>query len=103
MCESKLVPKLRFADHEEGWDLIELNKLITFKNGFNASKEKYGQGTKFINVSDILENDFLDYSSIKEAVSVNSEEYENYKVTYGDILFQRSSETREEVGTCNVY
>ncbi len=30
-------------------------------------------------------------------------EFRNYEVKFGDILFQRSSETREEVGQSNVY
>jgi type I restriction enzyme S subunit len=36
-------------------------------------------------------------------VNVDEIIVEKFSVSYGDILFQRSSETREEVGTANVY
>ena len=82
---------------------VKLNELLTFKNGLNASKEEYGSGIKFINVSDILDNEFITYKNINDNVQVTDNEFENYKIEYGDIVFQRSSETREEVGTANVY
>lgn len=97
------VPKLRFSEFSVEWEETHLTELLSFKNGFNAPKEKYGKGIKFINVSDILNNDFLTYDDIEGLVEVSKEQFENYLVTYGDVLFQRSSETREEVGTSNVY
>ncbi|MCZ2082949.1 MAG: restriction endonuclease subunit S, partial [Flavobacteriales bacterium] len=66
-------------------------------------KEQYGKGVKFINVLDILNNDFITYENIVGKVDVDSDIIEKFSVQYGDVLFQRSSETREEVGTANVY
>ena len=80
-----------------------LGDLLSFKNGVNASKEKYGRGHRFINVLDIIENDYLTHERIRGSVDIDDEEFEKNKVEYGDILFQRSSETREEVGQANVY
>jgi type I restriction enzyme S subunit len=100
---SRNVPKLRFPEFEEGWKLMKLDNLLDFKNGINASKEDYGFGYKFINVLDIIENDFITYDKIKGEVNVSKEIFEKNLVQYGDILFQRSSETREEVGQSNVY
>ena len=94
---------LRFSGFNEEWEEVKLNELLTFKNGLNASKEKYGSGIKFINVSDILDNEFITYENINDNVQVTDNEFENYKIEYGDIVFQRSSETMEEVGTANVY
>lgn len=99
----KLVPKVRFNEFHGEWDTILLNSILSFKNGLNASKDQYGFGTKFINVSDILENNYLTYDNIQDYVNVNENELTNYIVEYGDIVFQRSSENREEVGTANVY
>lgn len=76
---------------------------MEFKNGINASKEQYGSGIKFINVLDILSNDFITYENIVGKVNVDEKTVEKFLVSYGDVLFQRSSETREEVGTANVY
>ncbi|MGN6340483.1 MAG: restriction endonuclease subunit S [Ginsengibacter sp.] len=96
-------PRIRFPEFKDGWEAKKLGNLLEFKNGINASKEKYGRGIKFINVLDILNNDFITYSKIVGSVDIDRITLEKYSVKYGDILFQRSSETREEVGTANVY
>jgi len=97
------VPNLRFPGFTEEWEVKKLGDLLEFKNGINASKEQYGKGIKFINVLDILNNNFITYDNIIGRVDVNTNIANKYSVQYGDILFQRSSETREEVGTANVY
>jgi len=87
----------------ESWEEIVLEKLLSFKNGVNASKEQYGKGYKFINVLDIINNLTIKHNDIIGSVDISEKDFELYKVKYGDILFQRSSETREEVGQSNVY
>jgi len=101
--ENKFLPKLRFPEFEGVWKEIGLNSLLDFKNGINASKSDYGFGYKFINVLDIIENDFITHDKIIGEVNVTKEVFEKNSVQYGDILFQRSSETRDEVGQANVY
>lgn len=98
-----LCPKLRFPEFTDEWEMKRLGDLLEFKNGINASKEQYGKGVKFINVLDILNNDFITYENIVGLVDIDDTTVDKYSVKYGDILFQRSSETREEVGTTNVY
>lgn len=100
---SSAVPKLRFKEFKDDWKIQQLINLLEFKNGVNADKEQYGKGFKFINVLDILGNDFLTYNSIVGSVDIDESTFEKYLVSFGDILFQRSSETREEVGTACVY
>jgi len=97
------IPKLRFPEFSDSWDVKKLGDLLEFKNGINASKEQYGKGYKFINVLDILNNDFITHDKIIGSVDVSEDIFNKYPVNYGDILFQRSSETREEVGTASVY
>ncbi|WP_034731782.1 restriction endonuclease subunit S [Chryseobacterium sp. JM1] len=94
---------MRFPEFKEEWKPNKLGNLLEFKNGINASKEQYGKGVKFINVLDILNNDFIIYENIVGKVDVDKNIIEKFSVQYGDVLFQRSSETREEVGTANVY
>ncbi len=94
---------MRFPDYKGEWEVKRLGELMEFKNGINASKDLYGKGVKFINVLDILQNDFITHKKIVGLVDIENETFEKYSVTYGDILFQRSSETREEVGSSNVY
>ena len=101
--EKQLVPELRFKEFEGLWKKTTLGDLFTFKNGLNSDKEKYGSGTKFINVLDIIGEDVITYDSIIGKVEVTEREFEKNEVIYGDVLFQRSSETREEVGQANIY
>jgi type I restriction enzyme, S subunit len=98
-----LIPKLRFHEFHDPWIEKTLSELLSFKNGLNASKEDYGRGYKFINVLDIINNDYITYDKILGSVNVPESEFQKNIVEYGDILFQRSSETREEVGQSNVY
>ncbi|WP_017388676.1 restriction endonuclease subunit S [Acinetobacter calcoaceticus] len=98
------VPKLRFKEFDGEWAKTSFQDLFIFKNGVNASKEQYGSGIKFINVLDIINNpNGITYDSIIGSVDITSKEIDKNLVKYGDVLFQRSSETREEVGQSNVY
>lgn len=103
MTEQQNTPELRFPEFKEAWQNTKLQELLTFNNGINATKEQYGHGRKFINVLDILNNDFITYNSIIGRVEVSEKIEMNNKVEYGDILFLRSSETREDVGIANTY
>ena len=103
MEKQNIKPKLRFPEFSGEWEFKKLVELLEFKNGINASKEQYGQGVKFINVLDILNNEFITYDKIIGSVDVDNDTVNKYPVNFGDILFQRSSETREEVGTASVY
>lgn len=100
-------PRLRFEvgtkPSKSGWVKTQLGSLFSFKNGFNASKEQYGSGVKFVNVLDIINNEFIRHDDIIGRVEISDAELRNYDVSYGDILFQRSSETRQEAGQSNVY
>lgn len=69
----------------------------------NPDAKRFGRGTKFISVMDILNNQFICYDNILASVEVVDGDIETYGVNYGDILFQRSSETLEDVGQANVY
>lgn len=86
-----------------GWKTTTLDKLLDFKNGVNADKEKYNSGVKMISVMDILTDTPIYYDKIKGQVDIDEKTLDTYSVTYGDILFQRSSETVEDAGKSNVY
>lgn len=96
-------PKLRFPEFSGEWVEEQLGDYVTFKNGVNADKTAYGSGYKFINVLDIIADGPITYDKIIGNVELSDSEFEKNEVIYGDILFQRSSETREEVGQSNVY
>ena len=87
----------------KNWEINTLSQMLKFKNGINADKEKYGQGIKLISVSDILDDSPIYYDTIRGAVDIDEKLLADYSVSYGDIVFQRSSETYEDAGTANVY
>ncbi|PSW57087.1 restriction endonuclease subunit S [Photobacterium leiognathi] len=103
MSQVNLVPTLRFSEFNAPWKLDKLGHYYTFKNGVNADREQYGKGTKFINVLDVLQPYPITSDSIQGKVEVDKKTLEKNAVVNGNLLFQRSSETREDVGTSNVY
>ena len=80
-----------------------MSEYLDFKNGLNPSAKSFGEGIKFISVMDILNNPFITYDCIRASVNATEKEKQEFNVEYGDILFQRSSETLEDVGHANVY
>lgn len=97
------IPKLRFKEFRGKWEKSPLGHYFSFKNGINATKEQYGKGYKFINVLDIINNNIITHEKIIGSVDVSESIFNKNIVEYGDILFQRSSEVREEAGQSNVY
>ena len=97
------VPTLRFPGFTDEWQKYSLGEYFTFKNGLNPDAKRIGRGVKFISVMDILNNNVITYSLIRDSVEATEDEISTYGVKYGDILFQRSSETLEDVGHANVY
>ena len=97
------VPNLRFKEFQGEWKELGLSELLDFKNGLNPKPNKFGKGIKFISVMDILNNAVITYDCIKASVDVTEKELSDFSVEKGDILFQRSSETLEDVGRANVY
>lgn len=85
------------------WHISPLGLLLEFKNGVNADKEKYGSGVKMISVMDVLKSTPIHYNDIIGQVDIDENTLNTYCVNYGDILFQRSSETAEDAGKSNVY
>ena len=52
---------------------------------------------------DILNNTVITNDCIRASVDVTEKELSDFSVEKGDMLFQRSSETLEDVGRANVY
>ena len=97
------VPTLRFPEFTGEWELHPTTDFFEFKNGLNPDSKRFGSGTKFISVMDILNNRYITYDIIKAFVEPKGKDLNEFGVNYGDVLFQRSSETLEDVGRANVY
>ena len=101
--DTSCVPELRFPHFTTPWETTPLSRLLRFQNGVNAPAEKYGRGVKFVSVSDIIQNDYVTYDNIVGSVDIDDATLERYSVENGDMVFQRSSETVEDIGRANVY
>lgn len=86
-----------------GWRQESLGSLFEFKNGLNTEKDQYGSGYKFVNVMDVFKNDILTESKIIGRVQVTDSQLEGYQIKYGDVLFNRTSETFDEIAMTAVY
>ena len=95
--------KTRIGVIPDAWEFKKLSQLLSFKNGINGEKDKFGKGVKLISVRDILSDSPIYYHTVISQVDVTDNQLDEFGVTYGDILFQRSSENYEEAGTSNVY
>lgn len=87
----------------EDWEVKRLGEIFTFKNGVNAGKDSYGEGVRFVNTMDVLNNAYLIGNSLRGRVAINEKTKIEFLVSFGDVLFNRTSETREEVGCSTVY
>ncbi|EEB25951.1 restriction endonuclease subunit S [Phocaeicola dorei] len=94
---------MRFPEFTGEWEKYPLTDFMSFKNGMNPDAKRFGSGTKFISVMDILNNQYICYDNIRASVELQEGDLDTYGVNYGDIVFQRSSETLEDVGQANVY
>ena len=94
---------MRFPEFHWEWEKHGLSEYLDFKNGLNPDSKRFGKGIKFISVMDILNNPVITYDCIRASVQATDAEISSFSVENGDILFQRSSETLEDVGRANVY
>ncbi len=85
------------------WKDYKLGELLALSNGINADKTAYGRGIPFANVFEIIGNDRLELSDIPGRVTLPTAVLSRYLVRRGDVLFNRSSETADEVGLSSVY
>jgi type I restriction enzyme S subunit len=85
------------------WDVASFSELFDFRNGVNADKKAYGTGVPFINVLEVITNTHLFKADIPGRISLGKSQIEPYTVRHGDVVFNRTSETQEEVGLSAVY
>lgn len=85
------------------WPLVPLSELFEFQNGVNADKRSYGAGIRFVNVLEVITKSHLYALDIPGRVALPAQRANAYLVRRGDVLFNRTSETQEEVGLAAVY
>lgn len=95
-------PKIRLKGFSGEWEKVLIGKMGTTYSGLSGkTKEDFGFGdARFVTFLNVLTNAIIN-TSILEAVCVCEGEHQN-EVRRGDLLFNTSSETPEEVGMCAV-
>lgn len=87
----------------EGWEKIRLGQFMTFKNGLNADKEQYGSGMPFVNVMDVFNNDILTAKKLIGKIQIREKQIADNQLKNGDVLFNRTSETYDEIAMSAVF
>lgn len=85
------------------WQVVPLGSIMDFRNGVNADKAAYGSGVAFINVLEVITKPHLHLADIPGRVALSKATIDSYAVRRGDVLFNRTSETLEEVGLASVF
>lgn len=98
--EGETTPRVRFKGFEGDWEKMLVGKMGTTYSGITGkTKDDFGHGeARFITFLNVLTNARID-TSILEPVNICNGEKQN-EVKKGDLLFNTSSETPEEVGMC---
>lgn len=101
--EGETVPKVRFKGFKGEWDKVKLSTLGQTYSGLTGkTKEDFNFGDSlYIPFLNVLLNPQIDESNLQK-VRVENNEKQN-EIHKGDILFNTSSETPEEVGLCSVF
>ena len=79
-----------------------LGEIFDFRNGLSKGKDFFGRGTPFIRYIDVYNHRSLRKEDITALVECTSLELEKLRVSRGDVLFTRTSETAEDVGWSSV-
>ena len=87
----------------EDWEVKSMAELFTFQNGVNADKSAYGDGVPFINVLEVITHSTIREDRIPGRIKLTAQAINAFAVQPGDVLFNRTSETQEEVGLASVY
>ena len=88
-----------------GWDIKQLGEVLSSKasNGFFAKNEQYSNdgNSQVMWISDVVNRMYSNIDGLKR-ISVNEIDITKYSVSYGDILFCRSSLNVDGIGKASM-
>ena len=85
----------------DDWEQVKIGEIGTTYGGLtNKSKKDFGEGKPFIPFMNIMKNAKIDMDDF-EYVNIEEDENQNRAIK-GDLFFNTSSETPEEVGMCSL-
>jgi type I restriction enzyme S subunit len=95
--ENKSCPSSEYPNH---WKLLKLRHAGSCANGINISGDAFGSGTPFISYGDVYKNAQIP-DTILGLVECSAEDKKRYSIKRGDVLFTRTSENIEDIGTAS--
>lgn len=101
VMQELLTGKKRLPGFAKEWKLMELGSLGKIYNGLTGkTKNDFGWGnSKYVTFLNVLKNRKLN-NKLFEKVNINEDQ--NF-IKYGDLFFNTSSETPEEVALCSAF
>ena len=87
----------------EGWKKRRLGDIFKFKNGLNGDSTLYGAGAKFVNVMDVFRGSRLRHHEIIGEMIATAKQLDEFGIKFGDVFFNRTSETDDEIAFAAVY
>ena len=103
LMQQILSGKKRLPGFQGEWARTTLGDVFDFKNGLNGDKSLYGSGTKFVNVMDVFRGSSLRHADIAGEMTVSASQLSEFGLKRGDVLFNRTSETEDEIALSTVY
>ncbi len=108
VASTAVKPRVGYVPSEIGpipdsWETVPLGEVLEFQNGVNADAKAYGSGVRFANVLEVITHSHLTSADIPGRVQLTPSLARAYRVRRGDVLFNRTSETQEEVALSSVY
>lgn len=94
MMDDLLKPK-------DGWRMVKLGELGTFKNGINKDKKQFGFGSLYVSISDAYYEN-IDFQLLNR-LNATEKEIEEYSLLDNDIVFVRSSVKPSGVGYTTLF
>ncbi|WP_297422792.1 restriction endonuclease subunit S [Clostridium sp.] len=78
------------------WDVLDLGKIMNFKNGLNYGKNDVGEEIKILGVGDFQKNFYLNTNDLNKIKYSDLDM--NYLLENGDLIFVRSNGNKELIG-----
>ena len=101
MTQNLKAPKLRFPGFTDDWEQRKLGDVsYSFEYGLNAAAKEFDGENKYIRITDIDDDGREFKQSQVTSPDTDLASADNYKLSYGDILFAR---TGASVGKTYIY
>jgi len=99
VMQQLLAGRIRLAGFEDTWLSTNVGELLEFKNGLNKAAQYFGSGSPIVNFMDVMQGPIITANDVRGLVTLTRDEIKRFSAKRDDILFTRTSETVDEVGT----